>query len=152
MKKEYILIFVAGLFILVYVLDAVVNPLSITLASPYHYFSPQVYMQYAFTTTSIVIKALGIFLSVLLILSVLVVSRFVKGGILLGLSGLMQLYALQDVATNSKVLPMEWTLSLTLAGMVLLIPTVIYIVWGIIDIMHKVYTKNVYGEPPEEQI
>lgn len=149
MKKEFILIFVIGLFILAYVLDAVVNPLTITLTSPYHYLTPEIYTQYAFTTTSIVIKALGIFLSTLLLLSAIEVSRLIKGGILLGIAGLMQLYALQEVATGAQVLPLEWTISLTLAGMTLLLPTAFYLIRGALDGANKRFSKSLYGEDYE---
>ena len=69
MEKETVLVVIIGLFLLSYVLDAVVNPLSIRLVTPYQFLNPKLIMMYPFTTASIVIKGLGIFLAPLLFLS-----------------------------------------------------------------------------------
>lgn len=149
MKKEYILVFVIGLFILAYVLDAVVNPLRLSLVTPYHYFTTAIFKQYAFTTTSIVIKSIALLLAILLLILSMGISRLVKSGILLGLSGLMQLYALQDVVTNAQVLPLEWSLSFTLTGVLLLVPAIIYFPLGIIESAHKHLKESLYGTEEE---
>lgn len=131
MKQEFFLILIAGLLILAYVLDAVVNPLYLKLVTPYHYFDPQILSKYTFTTTSIVIKSVALMIASIWFLSFLSFNKLIKGAILLVLSGLMQLYALQEVATNARVVPLEWTLSLTLTGVALLIPAVLYIIMGV---------------------
>ena len=151
MKKEHILFFAVGLFILAYVLDAVVNPLSITLATPYHYFTADIFSQYAFTTTSIIIKAIALLSSIVVLLSFAEINRFVKSGIFLGLSGLMQLYALQDVTTNSQILPLEWSLSFALTGLLLIIPMVIYFLLGIFGGAHKRIEETIYGSQDERE-
>lgn len=138
MKKEYVLTFITGLFILAYVLDSVVNPLKLKLTSPYHYFiTPNIMTIYVFTTASIFIKALGLFLTPLLALSFLEFNRLVSGLALLILAGLAQLYALQDVATNSQALPLEWSVSLTVAGAALLVPAVVNILLGLLKQAHQ---------------
>ena len=149
MKQEYTLILVAGLVILAYVLDAVVNPLSIKLVTPYHFFDPQIMFKYSFTTTSIVIKSVAFFLATLRIISFLEVNKLVKGSILLAVSALVQLYALQDIVTNATVLPLEWSLALTLTGVALLIPTIIFILAGLAGKAHKSITKDPYYIPDE---
>lgn len=141
MKKEYFLIFIAGLFVLSYVLDAVSNPLSLQLATPYHYFNSNTLTLYAFTTTSIIIKAIGLFISILVIAS-FIKNGLAKAGSILLVSSLLQLYALQDVATNSQLLPLEWSLSLTLTGMALLIPAVLYVILGLTQKVHKGLTDE----------
>ena len=151
MKREHILFFSVGLFILAYVLDAVVNPLSITLATPYHFFTADIFSQYAFTTTSIIIKAIALLSSIIIFLSYTELNRFVKSIILLGLSGLMQLYALQDVATSSQILPLEWSLSFALAGLLLIIPMVIYFLLGIFGGARKRIEESVYGTEEERE-
>src|SRR3989344_4348106 len=127
MKKEVVLVIIVGLFILSYVLDALVNPLDLPLPTPFHYLlNPEVFTTYAFTTASIFIRALGFFLSPLLLLSFWEGNNSAKGGILLVLIGLMQLYALQDIATGAQVVPTEWSLSISLAGVALVLPMVWY--------------------------
>jgi len=132
MKKEYLLILAVGMVILAYVLDAVVNPLSLRLSTPYHYFTPTIISQYPFTTVSIVLKALAVVILPLITLSSLGLRRMASAGILLVLSGLLQLYALQDIATRAFVVPLEWSLGFTLAGVLLLLPTILYFLTGLI--------------------
>jgi hypothetical protein len=137
MKQEYLLFFIVGLFLLAYVLDAVVDPLNISLASPYQYFTPQNFTHYPFTTASIIIKTIALFLSAILVMSFLGIKRVTKGAILLVVAALMQLYALQDVVTDAQVIPLEWSLSFTLTGVLLLVPAVIYLVVGSVQQAHK---------------
>lgn len=129
-SKEYVLIFVLGLFVLSYVLDSVVEPLSIDLVTPYHYLNPEVLIQYPFTSVSVFIKALGIFITPLWLFSFFDRRFMAKAVILFVFSSLIQLYALQDVFANSSALPLEWSISMAIAGAALLIPAVIFIFNG----------------------
>ena len=150
MKQKYVLIFVIGPLVLAYVLDAVVNPLNVRLATPYHFFDPQVMFTYAFTATSVIIKSIALVIGLLWSMSFFKLNKLTKGGILLFLSALMQLYSLQDVATNSRVIPIEWSLALTLTGIVLLIPSVILILAGLAGKAHQSITKDPYYVPDDD--
>ncbi len=151
MKKEYIVIFMAGLLILAYVLDAIVNPLMIKLATPYHFFDPQIMVKYPFTSTSIIMKSIALFIIPLWLLSFFNLNKLVKGGALFLLSALTQLYTLQAVATVSRVIPLEWSLSLTLAAVILLIPTVAFLLMGLAGQAHQSLTKDPYNIPDESK-
>ncbi|OGE25572.1 hypothetical protein A3H85_00160 [Candidatus Daviesbacteria bacterium RIFCSPLOWO2_02_FULL_40_8] len=144
MKQEYLLIVVAGLLILAYILDAVTNPLalSLPLANPYDFFNLKYLTLYSFTTTSVVFKSIAFFIVPLWFLSFLALSKLTKGAILLVVSALMQLYALQDVATGSQIIPLEWSLALTLAGMVLLLPTTLFLIVGLGKKFHQTFIKD----------
>lgn len=132
MKQEYWLATIIGLLVFAYVLDSVVNPLTIGLPTPYHFFTPEAFTTYPFTTTSIVIKSIALFIAPILLLSFTEFPKHVKGIALLIISGLFQLYALQDVATGAHAVPLEWSLSLTLSGMVLLLPTIFFLIGGFV--------------------
>lgn len=151
MKQEYFPIIIAGLLILAYVLDATVNPLSISLVSPYHFFDPATLSKYTFTTTSLLIKSTALFIALLWFLSFLSFNKLTKGGIILFVSALMQLYALQDVAINSRVIPLEWSLALTLTGVILLIPAILYILAGLVGKAHHKITKDPYNVPGDDE-
>jgi len=129
--------FIIGLFLLSYVLDAVVNPLHLNLPTPYHYLDPKVLNLYPFTTASIVIKGIALFLTPLLLLSLVEGYYPAKAGALLILIALMQLYALQDIATKAQVVPLEWALSISLAGVTLILPAIWYFIMGGISWLHK---------------
>lgn len=145
MKHEFFIIVIVGLLVIAYVLDAVVNPLPIALSTPYEYFLTSIATTYIFTTTSIVLKAIAIFVSLILFLSFTGMSKLVKGAIILVFSGLLQLYALQDIVTRAGVVPVEWSLSFTLAGATLLIPAILYILLGFFG---KVHSKIIPKEEP----
>lgn len=151
MKKEYVLIFIVGLFLLAYVLDTVVEPLEAVLASPYAYISSDVFSQYPFTGASIAIKALGIFLTPLFLLSFMEKQYTAKGLILLIVAGLTQLYGIQELTTGAKLLPIEWTVSLALGGAVLLIPMVLFFFRGTFSSISKGITGPSLNEDPFEE-
>jgi len=138
MKQEYILILIIGLFLAAYVLEAIVQPLGLDLTTPYHYLNPETLMTYPFTTTVIVVRAIAIFLSPLWLMSFIGKNYSLKGSVSLVLAGLTQLYALQELATGNKILPLEWALAISLAGLALLIPMVIYFLRAI---LHSAHTK-----------
>lgn len=143
MKKEYTLAFIGGLFLLAYVLEAVVNPLQEVFPTPYHFLNPTFLARFPFTTAIIAIRSLAIFLSPLWIFSFIDRQHLPKGITLLILAGLMQLYAIQDVATRAQVVPLEWALSLAVAGAALLIPSVWYFLRGGASSVHQ----KVSGKP-----
>lgn len=147
MKQEHTLVLIIGLLILAYVLDAIVQPLGINLTTPYHYFDPKILSAYAFTTTSVLIKSVALFITPLWLFSFFSFKKFTRGVILLVLSGLMQLYSLQDVGTGTNLIPIEWAISLTLTGVVLLIPTVIFLLSGGAEKVHK----TLLDEPEYEE-
>lgn len=124
--KEYQLLIIGGLFLLAYVLEALVNPLAIKLATPYAFLSPANLFKYPFTTTVVIIKSLAIFWTPLLLLSFIDKAYAAKGSICLVLAGLLQLYSLQEIATGAQVIPLEWSLAFSLAGIMLLLPTLIF--------------------------
>ncbi len=151
MKKEYSLIFIVGLFLLAYVLDTVVEPLNAVLTSPYAYINSDLFSQYPFTGASIVIKAVGIFLTPLFLLSFMDKHYVVKGLILLIVAGLTQLYGIQELITGAKLLPIEWTVSLALGGAALLIPMILYFIRGTFSSVSKSIAGPLGDDPFEEE-
>jgi hypothetical protein len=151
MKKEYTLIFIVGLFLLAYVLDTVVEPLTVVLASPYAYINPGIFSQYPFTGASIVIKALGIFLTPLFLLSFMEKQYVARGLILLIVAGLTQLYGIQELTTGAKLLPIEWTVSLALGGVALLVPMILYFIRGTFSSVSKGIAGPLGDDPFEEE-
>jgi len=137
MKKEYTLVFIIGLFLLSYVLEAVVNPLDVQLATPYHYIDPKYLLKYPFTTATIAIRALGMFLTPLWLMSFFEGHYGGKSATTLALAALMQLYALQEVTTGDSIIPLEWSLSLSIAGAVLLLPMLSFLFIGGLSTAHK---------------
>ncbi|OGJ21904.1 MAG: hypothetical protein A2804_01720 [Candidatus Pacebacteria bacterium RIFCSPHIGHO2_01_FULL_46_10] len=134
--KEYQFLIIIGLFIFAYVLEALVNPLEINLLTPYSYLAPQYLAKYPFTTAIIAIKSIAIFWTPLFILSFIQKAYAAKASILLVLAGLFQLYSLQEIATGAHIVPLEWSLALSVAGILLLIPT------GLFFLQHSFHTMR----------
>ncbi len=140
--KEYQLLIIGGLFILAYVLEALVNPLTVKLATPYSFLSPVIFLKYPFTSAVIVIKSIALFWTPLLLMSFIQKAYAAKGSVLLVLAGLLQLYSLQEIATGAQVIPLEWSLSFSVAGLLLLIPTVIlFLRHGLSGVQTKMYPQ-----------
>lgn len=143
MKREYWVGAILGLFLLAYVLEAVANPLQLNLASPYAFAQGGHFTRYPFSTAIVVIRALAVFLTPLVIASLFKQAYFAKAISLLILSGLMQLYAVQDVVTGLSTVPLEWALSLALAGVMLLVPTLYYFFRGLAGSAQKGIKQSV---------
>jgi len=131
--KETTFVIIIGLFLLSYLLEAVVDPLKINLATPYAYLSPLHFMKYPFTTAVIIIRAISLYSAVLFLLSFIPRAYFTKVGILLLISALSQLYSLQEVVSGTTMVPLEWALSLSVAGAALLLPAITNVMKGAVS-------------------
>lgn len=131
--KEYVFLIIIGLFLLSYLLEAVVLPLDITLTTPYQYLTPNYLSQYPFTTATILLRSIAFFLTPLWILSFIKKHFAGKGAALLVISALVQLYALQEVITGTTLVPLEWSISLSFAGAALLVPAILFMFRGMLS-------------------
>lgn len=150
MKKEYIFVFIGALYLLSYVLDAVVNPLPNIFTSPYGFLKPDMLKLYPFTAAIIAIRTVALVLSPLWLISFFEKGHTIKGLALLVLSGLLQLYSIQEVVAKTKVVPLEWSISFAYAGVILLLPAVLQFLLGIFHkAKEKLAHKTSSSENPE---
>lgn len=131
--KEYLLLVILGLYLLAYLLEATVDPLAAELATPYQFVTSEYFSLFPFTTATIMIRSLAIFMTPLFLLSFIKGAHTGKAGTLLVLSALFQLYALQEVASGTTLVPLEWSISLALAGAALLVPMVLFFLGGMVS-------------------
>lgn len=61
--KEQAFVLIVGLFLFAYLLEAIVDPLTVRLATPYAYFSAEYFLKYPFTTATVIIRGLSLFLA-----------------------------------------------------------------------------------------
>jgi hypothetical protein len=141
MKKEYLVALIGGLFLLAYVLEAVIDPLTIKIGSPYDFLKPELLGQYPFTAAIIAMRALGIFFVPLLAFSFFKKAFIAKALTSMLLAGLLQLYALQNVVA-SAVVPLEWALAFALGGAALVLPTGLYFLRTFLDSMQSQIVKS----------
>lgn len=134
MPKEYILVFIAGLFLLAYLLEAVVDPLTLNLTTPYQFFTSSLITKYPFTTAIITIRTFGIFMLPLWLFSFLRNYYQLKAATLFIGSVLLELYSVQQIVADRKVIALEWALAFAAAGIILMVPTILYLIRGLFGI------------------
>jgi len=146
--KEYVLAIIGGLFLLAYVLQSGVKPLNLNLVSPYQFLSVGYFKLYPFTGAIILIRSLALFISPLWLLAWFGPIHTAKGVTLLILSGLMQLYSLQQVAgASAPTISMEWSLSFTIAGLLLLLPMIWFFLKGMTSGLAGTVSKKMTAAP-----
>ena len=143
---EYVIGGIVSLFIFGYVLDLISGPFNVVLASPFAFLQMAHLSKYPFTAVSVAVKTLGIFLATVLIVQTLSGSKYFLAATLFFVSAaLMELYAIQQIATQAFLISLQWTLSLAFAAVVLLIPFIIHLIIGIFKVVHHNLTADSYG-------
>ncbi len=132
MKKEYTAVAILIMFILAYVFDSIAGPVNILLKSPFDYVNPDLLSRYPFTTVSIVIRTIALFSSILLVFSFFSKKTLQKGLTMLFIAAMFVLYAIQELASGIELIPIQWTMALTWTGLLLVIPSIIMIILGLI--------------------
>ena len=130
MPKEYVLVLIIGLFLLSYLLEAVVDPLTLPIVTPYQFLTPEYITKVPFTTAVIFIRSLAIFLVPVWLASFITKAFQFKAVSLLVVSVLLQLYGVQATTSTTVGIPLEWAISFALGGMALLLPMLIFFVKG----------------------
>lgn len=143
MKKEYTAVVAISLFLFAYVLEALAGRVSFpAFSSPFAFLNPAVLSKYPFTATAVAARTIAIVTSVVLVLSFAQIKKHLKAVITFVLGVLLELYAIQQLATGMRTTPLEWTLSLAYAG-VLFAPIVIFfLIAGAFEAAHKALTKD----------
>ncbi len=129
-QKEHVFVMISCLFLLSYLLENIVTPLHINLATPYSYLSPTVFTKYPFTTVVVIIRAISLFMTPLFLLSFINGRYFVKVAVLLIIGVLVQLYSLQQLISGTTLITLEWAISLSMAGALQIISTIPFIIKG----------------------
>lgn len=147
MKKEYTAVVAISLFLFAYVLEALSGQVTFpVLTSPFAFLNPAVLNKYPFTATAIAIRTAAIVISVVLVLSFAQIKKHLKAVIVFVLGILLELYAIQQLATGMRVTPLEWTLSFAYSGVLFAPLVVFFLIAGAFEAAHKALTK------PEQMI
>lgn len=129
-------------FGLAYILDYFAGPISFALTTPLTFLTKSYLNSYPLTAFAVMIRALGIFISLLLLFSVIEKQYFVKAFTIFVISVLVELYAVQQIATGMRTTSIQWTLSISYAGMILVTAIVYFIIAGIIDSLRQKFKKD----------
>ncbi len=144
MKKEYVGVTIAALFLLSYVLDYLAGPFTITVTNPF-LFIQQHLSTYPFTAAGIGIKTLGLLLSIALLVSFIEKKYFVQALVVFFTAALFEFYAIQQLATGQQLIPTQWTLALAYTGVALLFLTIVYLILGIVMGIYTTFSDDGTG-------
>src|SRR4030043_1400691 len=142
MVKEISLIVTIALFIIAYAIDFFSGKVTLVARNPIVFLSSDTISRYPFTVLAIGIRTLGIFLSLILALTLMEKKYFSKAGISLFLAVVAEAYAIQQMATGVRTTPLQWTLSIAYTGALLIPMILIFIFLGIMSSIHRVLTKK----------
>lgn len=142
MKKEYLFLVVVGFFLASYVLNFLAGPVIISLKSPFQFLLAANLAKYPFTAVEIALKTIALALSLILILSLMEKNYLLKAVIVLIAGAMGILYAIQQIATSTRVTPIQWTLAFAYAGFLLSPAIIYYLIRGVVEGAYEGLTKN----------
>ena len=143
MKKEYFIITAIAFFALAYVLDYFAGPISLSLTNPLTFLTKSYLNNYPLTAFAVVVRSLGIFISLDLLASVIDKQYLVKAFTFFVIAVLSELYAVQQLATGMRTTSLQWTLSISYAGMNMVVAIAYYTVVGVIfHIKNRINNNN----------
>ena len=140
------LVAIIAMFILSYVIDLLAGPVGISIENPFHFLKQPIISTYPFTALSIGLKVAVIIISILNILTLIAEKQLAKGIFLIFLTAIFELYSIQEIATGNRFISLPWSLSFAFSGVVLLIPALVYIVIGIVRVIHRKISKEPYDD------
>ncbi len=135
MKKEYFALIILILFSLSYVFDKIAGPVNIFLHWPWEFFMGDLPKRYPFTTVAISFKVLGILLSIILITLLIKKKYFTKALLILFIAIMAELYTIQQISTGVILIPIQWILAISFSAVLSLIPVLIFLLLGIINLV-----------------
>lgn len=151
MKKEYIAVLALSLIALSYVMNYLAGPVSLPVNSPVSFVSNGIYAKFPFTATEILFRTLGIFSTIILVMSFMGKAYFLKSLIVFALGALGELFAIQQLAISGRVLPVQWTLAIAYTAPLLLIPLVYFLIRGIVQGVHSSISEVKNIEKPSDK-
>lgn len=131
MKKEVLLVITAVLFLLAYVLDYLAGNVGLTITHPLQLTNYTFFAPYPMTTFAIAVRSVALMLSVSLLLSIMEYQYFKKLAISLFVGFLATIYGYQQLITMSSFTPLLWTIAITYAGVLMILPSATYLLLGI---------------------
>ncbi|MBP9817220.1 hypothetical protein KBC75_00500 [Candidatus Shapirobacteria bacterium] len=128
MKKEYWLFVAIGLLVLALVIDSVSGPINLPIKNQLEYFDPTIMQKYPLTTVGIFFRSLGIIVGYGLLWSLFERLYGIKLIATFLLTGLMELFVVQQLATGMRTVNFQWIMAIAVAGAGFGLPLVYYFV------------------------
>lgn len=161
LQKEVWLVIAAVAFLTSWLIDRLGGPVYIVIGNPIAFLQSSVLLhKYPFTATAIVIRTIALFVSSMLVLSLVERKYFTKAVVLFFVGLLAEFYAIQQLATGSRLTTIQWTLAIAYGSLALVLGIIWMLVKGIWSLFNKEATETAKDgstgekesilEPPEE--
>lgn len=150
MKKEITFVVALCMFAFAYILDFLAGGVSFVVANPVVFISNNMLTRFPLTAAGIFIRTIAIFLTILVVYSAIKGRYFTKAFISLAAAIFAEAYAIQQLSTGVRTTPIQWTLSISYAGVLMLVLVVYYFLKGIFHGFSKALggeEKKDYPEP-----
>jgi hypothetical protein len=132
MKKEYVFIFAISLLVLAHIIDSISGSVSLTLKNPYQFLDQSLIIRFPLTAVGIFARSFGLTIGIIVILSLISRLFFLKSALIFFMAIIANLFAIQQIATNTRTVTIQWILSLAFSGLLLILPSFIYLIKGIL--------------------
>lgn len=139
-----------GLLLFAQALDYFSGFVRLNILNPIQFLNPEILKHYPMTAVSIFSRAFGLMLFVSLILSLISKKYFQKVIISLILSFVAEIYAFQQLATGAKITTTIWTLSISYAGALMILPIIVFLFSAVIAFLIP-QSKQTADFPKKEQ-
>lgn len=142
-QKEVWLVVATVGFLLSWLIDRLAGPISMNIGSPIVFLtSPVLLHTYPLTATAIIVRTFALFVSTMLIFSIVERKYFTKAIILFFIGMLAEFFAIQQLATGFRVTTIQWTLSIAYGAFSLVLGIMIMILMGIWSMFNKEEIKT----------
>jgi hypothetical protein len=146
MRKELFFVIAICLFLAVYAMDYLAGSVRLTARNPIVFLTSDQISKFPLTFAAIVLRSLALFITTVLTLSLVEKRYFTKAIVTLVIIVIAEMYAVQQMATLGRLTTMQWTLSISYAGILLLPVVGFYILKGIVTAV-----KSGLKKEPEEK-
>jgi hypothetical protein len=148
LQKETWLVVATVSFLLSWLIDRLAGPVIIVIGNPITFLkSPILLHTYPFTATAIIVRAIALFISAMLITTIIERKYFTKAIVLFFIGTLGEFFAIQQLATGFRVTTIQWTLSVAYASLILTIGIIWMTLMGIWTAFNQ---KETVQKPKEE--
>jgi len=129
-------------FLLAYLIDRLAGPVVITVGNPVAFLtSPVLLNLYPFTAAAIMIRSVGLFISLMLIVGFIQKQYFAKVALLIFIGVLAEFYSIQQLANGFKMTTIQWTLSIAYGSVLLILGVIGFTLKGIWALFNREETQ-----------
>jgi len=152
LPKEVCLVIAFIGFLLSWLIDRRAEPVTITVGSSVAFLTAHILIHsYPLTATAIIVRTIALFVSTMLVFSIVERKYFTKAIILFFIGMLAEFFAIQQLATGFHVTTIQWTLSIAYGAFSLILGIAVMILMGIWASFNKEGERQTQSEATKDE-